>query len=291
MAEPASLPTPGALALGRFRIERQLDAGGMGAVFRARDEASGQAVALKYLHPEVAREPEMRRRFRREASILQAVDHPAVVKVQDVVEDEGGLAFMVMELLEGETLFARLEREGTLELPTLAAILDGIAAGLAAVHAHGVLHGDLKPANVFLVEEGPGETRVKLVDFGTSKVHGLDRLTRTGEVIGTPIYLPPEILTGDGTIDERIDTYAMGVIAHQCLAGEPPFLERHPGKLLFQIVMGQGKPLSEARPDLPAAVHDAVAQAMNPKREPRFAAAPAFAAAFRTACGLPDRAP
>lgn len=283
MVEAPSLPTPGSLALGRYRVEKKLAAGGMGAVFHAHDQERGVPVALKYLHPEIAREAEMRRRFRREASILQAVDHPAVVKVHSVGEDDRGLSFMVMELLEGETLHARLEREGTLPVETVAAILEGIAAGLAAVHAHGVLHGDLKPANVFLAEDGE-ERQVKLVDFGTSKVHGLDRLTRTGEVIGTPIYMPPEILTGDGAIDEGIDIYAMGVLAYQCLAGEPPFLERHPGKLLFQIVMGHGIPLEEARPGLAPAVYEVIAEAMSPKRADRHADAPAMAAAFREAC-------
>lgn len=284
MPPAPTLPTPGSLVEGRYRVEKKLAAGGMGAVFHASDERGEGPVALKYLHPEIAREAEMRRRFRREASILQAVDHPAVVKVRSVGEDDDGLSFMVMELLEGETLHARLEREHQLPVEAVAALLEGIASGLAAVHAHGVLHGDLKPANVFLAE-GSGERRVKLVDFGTSKVHGLDRLTRTGEVIGTPIYMPPEILTGDGAIDEGIDIYAMGVLAYQCLAGEPPFLERHPGKLLFQIVMGKAVPLEDARPGLPEKVYAVVRTAMSPKRDGRYAEAPAMAAAFREACG------
>ena len=283
MGERVELPGVGALVEGRYRVAEKLAAGGMGAVYRATDERTGAAVALKYLHPEIAREREMRRRFRREASILQAVDHPAVVKVHGVGEEDAGLAFMVMELLQGETLYARLERERQLEPDVVAAILEGVAAGLDAVHAHGVLHGDLKPANIFLAEAG-GERQVKLVDFGTSKVHGLDRLTRTGEVIGTPIYMPPELLTGDGTIDERIDTYAMGVLAYECLVGEPPFLERHPGKLLFQIVMGQAVPLAEVRPDLSPAIRAVVERAMHPKRDERFATAPPLAAAFRQAC-------
>jgi len=283
MPPAPTLPDPGSLVEGRYRVDKKLAAGGMGAVFRASDERGEGSVALKYLHPEIAREAEMRRRFRREASILQAVDHPAVVKVRSVGEDDDGLSFMVMELLEGETLHARLEREQQLPLEVVAALLEGIASGLAAVHAHGVLHGDLKPANVFLAE-GHGERQVKLVDFGTSKVHGLDRLTRTGEVIGTPIYMPPEILTGDGGIDEGIDIYAMGVLAYQCLAGQPPFLERHPGKLLFQIVMGNGVPLDEARPGLPVAVYGVVQKAMSPKRDARHADAQAMATAFREAC-------
>lgn len=265
---------------GRYRIVRELAAGGMGAVVEAERLEDGARVAVKFLHPELADEPEMHRRFRREASILQALDHPNVVRVFGVGTDAQGRSYTVMELLEGETLHARLEREGHIEPAALEPILAAITAGLEAVHAHGVLHGDLKPANVFTTSDG--ET-AKLVDFGTSKVHGLERLTRTGEVIGTPIYMPPELLTGDGAIDERIDTYSLGVLIYQALCGEPPFLERNPGRLLFQIVMGESVPLRERLPDLPEKLEKMVERAMSPKRELRYARASEVLSAFREA--------
>lgn len=277
-----ALPKAGCVLDGRYRIVRELAAGGMGAVVEAERLEDGVRVAIKFLHPELASEPEMHRRFRREASILQALDHPNVVRVFGVGTDAEGRSYTVMELLEGETLHARLEREHHLEPAALEPILAAITAGLEAVHAHGVLHGDLKPANVFTTSAIEGVT-AKLVDFGTSKVHGLERLTRTGEVIGTPIYMPPELLTGEGAIDERIDTYALGVLIYQSLCGEPPFLERNPGRLLFQIVMGESVPLRERRPDLPDALEKMVKRAMSPKRELRYPRASDVLSAFREA--------
>lgn len=265
-------------SVGPYAILSELGSGGMGAVYAARHTTSGQQVAIKFLHSELARDPEMSRRFRREASILKSLDHPGVVQVVEVGEDDSGRAYTVMELLQGETLEARLER-GPLAPAEFSVILNHVATALDAVHAHGVLHGDLKPANVFLLEEG-----TKLVDFGTSKVHGLERLTRTGEVSGTPIYMAPELLTGEGGIDERIDTYALGVLAYKALTGAVPFTERNPGRLLYQIVMGATVRFEERCPTAPHAVAAAVHQAMSAKRDERFAKASAFAHALAASC-------
>lgn len=264
--------------VGPYEIRGELGAGGMGAVYAARHTGTGQPVAIKFLHSELAGDPEMSRRFRREASILKSLDHPGVVRVVEVGEDDGGRAYTVMELLQGETLEARLER-GPLTPTEFSVILGHVAKALDAVHAHGVLHGDLKPANVFLLEEG-----TKLVDFGTSKVHGLERLTRTGEVSGTPIYMAPELLTGEGGIDERIDTYALGILTYKALTGEVPFTERNPGRLLYQIVMGDTVRFEERCPSAPAAVAVAIHQAMSAKRDERFAKASAFAHALAGSC-------
>lgn len=260
--------------VGPYEILGELGAGGMGAVYAARHTGTGQRVAIKFLHSELASDPEMGRRFRREASILKSLEHPGVVRVVEVGEDDNGRAYTVMELLQGETLEARLER-GSLTPKEFSVILNHVARALDAVHAHGVLHGDLKPANVFLLEEG-----TKLVDFGTSKVHGLERLTRTGEVSGTPIYMAPELLTGEGGIDERIDTYALGVLAYKALAGQVPFTERNPGRLLYQIVMGDTVRFEERCPSAPVAVAVAIHQAMSAKRDERFGKASAFAHAL-----------
>lgn len=274
----AALPRKGELFADRYRVEEKLAAGGMGAVFRATDTREDRTVAVKFLHPELADEVEMHRRFRREASILKAIDHPSVVRVHDVGRDDIGRSYTVMELLEGETLHACIRREGGLSIERLKPIVTSMCEGLAAVHDHGVLHGDLKPANVFLIDP-PGEP-AKLVDFGTSKVHGLERLTRTGEIIGTPIYMAPELLTGDGAIDERIDVYALGVLLYEALSGETPFTERNPGKLLFQVVMGEGVPLQERVPNLSPDAVAIVNQAMARAKADRFANPRAIARAF-----------
>jgi serine/threonine protein kinase len=239
-------------------------------------------VALKLLHPELCVDREMHRRFRREASILASLEHAAVVRVLDVGETDGGLLFTVMERLRGETLLARIERAPFVDPKELWPVVEDVCAGLGAAHAHGVLHGDVKPANIFLVQEQVADPRVgaKLVDFGTSKVHGLERLTRTGEVVGTPTYMAPELLTGQGVLDARMDIYAMGVVLYEALVGRPPFVERNPGRLMFRIATGKVDPLAEACPDLSPDVCSVVERAMASKAEQRFATAGELAEAF-----------
>lgn len=252
----------------------------MGAVFEAVDLKKDRTVALKLLHRELTAERDVRRRFQREASLLEALDHPSVVNVLDVGTTEDEMLYTVMELLEGETLLDLIAREGALSPREALPIVEGIAAGLEAVHEHGVIHGDLKPANVFL--ERP-ERNVKLLDFGLSKVLGLERLTRTGELIGTPAYMAPELLTGKGELDERIDTYSFGVLIYQCLVGEPPFTGKVPGKLMMDIVMGNAPSVAEAATGVSERVSEVVMTAMSRQRERRFQTAKALARAFRDA--------
>lgn len=257
----------------------------MGSVHEAENLEQGGLGAVKLLKPELHDEPGIRRRFRREASVLKALEHPGVVRVLDLGNDDGERSYTVMELLTGETLDALLVREPQPSLEVLAPILLGIAEALAAVHRHGVIHGDLKPANVFLPTER-GAFPIRLVDFGLSKIEGLERLTRTGELTGTPVYMAPELLTGSGEIDARIDVYAAGVLAYLALAGKLPFsTQRHPGALMFDIVMGKLTPLDTLRPDLPEALVRAVQHAMAPKREQRTPDADALRAEL--AEGLP----
>lgn len=287
-ADPSrqSLPPAGTVMGGRYRLTRLIAAGGMGAVFEAEDEEAGRQVALKLLHPELTSERDVRRRFRRESSVLLALDHPSIVRLLDVGASDDELLFSVMELLDGETLYERLEASGAMSARALLPIVDGMAEGLAAAHEHGVIHGDLKPANVFLLRDAAeAASPVKLLDFGLSKVLGLERLTRTGELIGTPAYMAPELLTGKGEPDARIDTYALGVILYQCLSGRVPFEGKVPGKLMMDIVMGDHPPLAELAPELPPDVPLVVSQAMSRQPTRRFGSAIALARAFRAAVG------
>ena len=279
-ADPSrqSLPPAGTVMGGRYRLTRLIAAGGMGAVFEAEDEEAGRQVALKLLHPELTSERDVRRRFRRESSVLLALDHPSIVRLLDVGASDDELLFSVMELLDGETLYERLEASGAMSPHALLPIVDGMAEGLAAAHEHGVIHGDLKPANVFLLRDAAeAASPVKLL--------GLERLTRTGELIGTPAYMAPELLTGKGEPDARIDTYALGVILYQCLSGRVPFEGKVPGKLMMDIVMGDHPPLAELAPALPPDVPLVVSQAMSRQPTRRFGSAIALARAFRAAIG------
>jgi serine/threonine-protein kinase len=257
----------------RYELVREIASGAMGAVHEAIDRASGQRVAVKLLRPELAAEANLRRRFRRESSILRSIEHPGIVRILDAGEDDDDRAFTVMELLEGETLASRLARSGAMQPREAAPILLGLASALSALHARGVVHGDLKPENVFLTADAPF---VKLVDFGLSKVEGLDRLTRTGELAGTPVYMAPELFTGEGgrEPDARLDLYALGVLAYQTLSGALPFETRkHPGQLMFDVVMGKVVPLGARSPSLAPAILCAIEHAMAPKREARPASA------------------
>jgi eukaryotic-like serine/threonine-protein kinase len=278
---PSQLPREGSLFAGRYKLEARLASGGMGAVYRATD-TTGQVVAIKVLHPELASDSDIRRRFRRESSILHAIQHPGVVRILDTGTDDKDRSYTVMELLSGETLDQRIARLGRIPIAELVPIIEQVADALTVVHEHGVVHGDLKPANVFLVVED-GKERAKLVDFGLSKVHGLDRLTRTGEVIGTPGYMAPELLTGEGTPDGRIDGYALGVILYEAISGKQPFTERNPGRLMFEIVMGRATPLDEAAPEAGERVARVVERAMAKGRDERFETPADLARAFAEA--------
>lgn len=270
----------------RYEVVREIASGAMGAVHEARDLRTGQRVAVKLLRAELAADASIRRRFRRESSILRALEHPAVVRILDVGADDDDRAFTVMELLEGETLESRLAREGALTTAVAGPLFLVLADALRAIHAQGVVHGDLKPANVFLTTANPG---VRLVDFGLSKVEGLDRLTRTGELAGTPVYMAPELFTGEGgrEPDARLDLYALGVIAYQTLSGRLPFdVRKHPGQLLFDVAMGKARPLAEVAPSLPLPVIVAVERAMSARRDRRPNDADALGREWADALGL-----
>ncbi|MFW6050558.1 MAG: serine/threonine-protein kinase [Myxococcota bacterium] len=278
----AGLPGSGEVLAGRYRLGRRLAAGGMGAVFEAEDLRAGGALAIKLLHPELASDPELRRRFRREASILRALEHPAIVRIAEVGDDEGGLPYTAMELLAGETLAARVAR-GPVPPRALVPVVRDVCEGLRAVHAHGVIHADLKPANLFLVDRARFGVAVKLVDFGLSKVQGLERLTRTGEAPGTPTYMAPELLTGEGRLDRRLDVYSLGVVAFEALAGRPPFAERNPGRLLLRVAAGAPPDVRTLRPEVPVPLAQVVRRAMARRAEDRFQDAGAFSEAFAAA--------
>ncbi len=219
----------------------------MGTIYEAEDLERGCRVAVKVLSPELCGSPDLERRFQREFSVLQAMRHPGMVRVLSSGK-VGNALYFVMELLEGESLRALIPVAADAFTP----IILSLAESLDAAHDHGVIHGDLKPENVFIRQDESGAIQgTKLIDFGLSKVVGLDRLTATGEAVGTPIYMAPEIITG-GEVDGRADIYALAVVSYEALSGSPPFRERNPAKLMFEIVSGSPAPLSDNMPNAPA---------------------------------------
>jgi serine/threonine-protein kinase len=215
---------PGDVVDDRYRIEALLGEGGMGSVFVARHVHIGRQVALKVLHPERYSGRDDRERFRREAAIAVQLRSPHVVEVLDFGEDPRGYAYYAMELLEGESLRALLERERRLSPERTVRLLRQLLAGLVAAHGAGVVHRDLKPENLWLIGKG-AEQRLKILDFGIAKFlqPGANlESTAVGMVVGTPEYLAPEQAVG-GAVDGRADLYAAGILAFVMLTGRHPF--------------------------------------------------------------------
>ena len=227
---PTGGPAPVVVAE-RYRLERSLGNGGMGEVFAATDLVLDRRVALKQLSPALIQDEPARKRFLREAKALARINHPNVVGVFDTGED-AGRPFLVMELVEGTTLRDELRRTGRVEPARAASIGAGIAGGLAAAHAQGVVHRDVKPSNVFLTAADVP----KVGDFGIARVERGDAtLTLTGQAFGSPPYVAPEQATG-GRVDARADLYSLGCVLFQMLAGRRPFDGDDPVSLTYQHV-------------------------------------------------------
>jgi len=249
-----------AVTVAGWTLERPIGTGGMGSVYRAHGP-DGRAVALKLLHPDASSA-----RFGREAALLRRIDHPRVVRYVDHGVADDGRPFLVMEWLDGEDLATRLRR-GTLDLSDALTLAMGVALGLGALHRAGVVHRDVKPANVLLVDGRLDDAR--LVDLGVALADGADtRMTTTGSVLGTPHYMAPEQIHGQAGV--RIDVYALGACLWECLGGSPPFTGETPGAVLTAVLTAAPPSLLERRPELPPAVDALVGRllAKDPQRRP-----------------------
>jgi len=273
-------PETGDTVAGHYRVLSVLGEGGMGRVYACENGRTGKRVALKWVPAVQAGGADAIARFSREARVAGHVDHPNVIDVYDVVE-EGPATFLVMELLEGESLAELLERTPKLPVKVAVDIVTEAMRGIAAAHSAGVLHRDLKPDNLFLCE-GKG-VRVKVVDFGVSKRIGAEpemALTQTGAVVGTPYYMAPEQMRGMRDLDQRLDIYALGAILYEMLAGVQPYRADTLGALAIKVATEDPAPLSGYRTDLPAGLEDVIAHAMARKREDRFPDVQSFAASL-----------
>jgi serine/threonine protein kinase len=229
--------------LGPYRILRKIGEGGMGAVYEAVHEAIARPVAIKVLHPEYVAKAEILRRFFNEARAVNLIGHPGLVQIFDYGETADRTAYIVMELLRGESLSRRLKHVGPMSAVVALPIAVQVASALAAAHAKRIVHRDLKPENVMLVPdpEQSGPERAKLLDFGIAKlVEGAasgGQRTKTDVLMGTPAYMSPEQCQGAGRVDERSDVYSFGVMLYEMLAGQRPFRAEGSGALIIQHVM------------------------------------------------------
>jgi WD40 repeat protein len=234
--------------LGSFEVTRVLGRGGMGVVLEGFDPDLQRDVALKILDPQLANDPTMRQRFCREARAAAAVSHDNLVAVYQVDEDQkSGLPFLVMQLVNGESLEQRLRRVGRLTPLETARIGMQAAAGLAGAHACGLIHRDIKPGNI-LIEAGT--EKVKLTDFGLARATVDMKLTRTGFVAGTPLYMSPEQARGE-EIDHRADLFSLGSVLYEALAGTPAFDGKTPLAVLRRVADDPPVPLHRVNPDVP----------------------------------------
>jgi eukaryotic-like serine/threonine-protein kinase len=283
-AAGADDPLVGKTIGGRYFIRRQLARGGMGAVYEAEHVGLDKRVAVKFILDRFGEDREALHRFHREARTASRIGHANIIDITDIGETEDGKPFLAMEYLEGSDLDQVLRATGRMEPSRAVHIVAQVLRGLAAAHGQGIIHRDMKPANVFLTERGGVTDFVKIMDFGISKVVAARdarvRLTETGVAMGTPIYMAPEQAEARQDLDHRIDVYAVGVMLYEMLSGEPPFNASSYLILVQQHVSSPVPPLGERCPDLPAQLVRAVHKALEKKPERRFADALEFAAAL-----------
>ena len=275
---------PGSQLAG-YHLEAQVGAGGMAVVFRARDERLGRLVALKILAPALASDHAFRRRFIAESRAAAAVDDPHIIPVYEAGEADGAL-FIAMRFVQGGDLRLVLQREGALPPARAAAFISPVASALDAAHAAGLVHRDVKPANI-LVDARPGHPdHVYLSDFGVSKgATASVSLTGTGVFLGTPDYSAPEQIQGLA-VDGRTDQYALACVTYQLLTGSAPF-ERDQGMaVLFAHLSAPLPSLGTSRPDLPGAADQVLARALAKAPEERYRSCREFADALREALSL-----
>jgi serine/threonine protein kinase/tetratricopeptide (TPR) repeat protein len=266
---PFALP-PGSLVGNRFEIERLAGSGGMGAVYRALDQTTGEVVALKVLHMTGTQNTT---RFEREARILADLRHPAVARYVAHGTTETLQPFLAMEWLEGEDLADRLGREG-LTLDESIRLISAAADALRVAHRRGIVHRDIKPSNLFLIDRRLD--RVKLLDFGIARMMNPDAaVTRTGATLGTPAYMAPEQARGAPDVDARADVFALGCVLFECIARRPPFTGEHTVAVLAKILFEDPPRLSDLCPEIPAALDDLMAEMLSkdPLERPRDAGA------------------
>ena len=225
--DTATDPLIGQMVGGRYVLLRRIGKGGMGVVYEADHTGLGKRVAVKLLLDKYTDDPEVVARFQREARTASAIGDEHIVEVTDAGTHDDGRSYIVMELLEGASLSDALAASGPMPAARAVDIVRQVLRGLGAAHAKGIVHRDMKPENVFLVTKGDRVDFVKIMDFGISKfmmsTESKVRLTATGAVIGTPVYIAPEQAEALGEVDARVDLYAVGVMLYDLIAGHPPF--------------------------------------------------------------------
>ncbi|EYF03587.1 serine/threonine protein kinase [Chondromyces apiculatus DSM 436] len=264
----------------KYRVRAIIGEGGMGAVFEAEHLQIGRLVAVKVLQPKEAQKQEAVSRLQHEARIAGRIGHPNICEVYDIglLPDES--PYLVMERLHGETLAERIQNSGPVGAYEAVDIMLQVLSALVAAHQRDVVHRDLKPENIFLSQRAGMLPLAKILDFGISKLVGVEdtglNLTQPGMVMGTPYYMAPEQARGDRQIDQRVDLWAGGVILYECLTGQRPFVARNYNALLVQILTAWQRPVHELNPSVHQRLSKLVDKALAKNREERFQNATEF---------------
>jgi serine/threonine-protein kinase len=294
---PSPPPAPAAVGMqsgrvlgGRYKLERCIGSGGMGEIYRARRMHIGDTVAVKVLRADVVENEKSRQRFYREARAAAMLHHPNAVVIHDFGEDDDGTAYIVMELLVGRSLRQLLVDEGSINALRAYGIIRQACAALDAGHRNGIVHRDIKPDNIVLLDSNDGADHVKILDFGIAKLRdkALDtlsmeqRLTNVGTIIGTPHYMAPEQCQGEEA-DARSDIYSVGVVLYELLTGVAPFLAKTPTGVAIKHVTEKPRPLRELNPNIPEPVEGVVLRALEKDPSARPQTALELAREFETA--------
>jgi eukaryotic-like serine/threonine-protein kinase len=259
---------------GKYRVDRVLGEGGMGIVVAATHEQLDEKVALKFLRPVVASNPEIVQRFVREARAAVKVRSEHVARVLDVGSLDSGTPFMVMEYLDGQDLAQTLAARGPLPVSETITYVLQTCEAVAEAHSLGIVHRDLKPANLFLARRPTGRAIVKVLDFGISKVTSTTGdnpvLTKASAVMGSPSYMSPEQMVAAGSVDVRADVWALGVVLYELLTGRLPFIAETMPELVGMILQGGYAPVGALRPDVPPGVQATIDRCLQKDRTLRY---------------------
>src|SRR4051794_28442018 len=270
-----------------YRIDTVVGRGGMGVVYRAQQQRPRRSVALKVVAADLSADPHFRERFEREAELAASIEHPNIVPIYEVGE-HAGLLFIAMRFVDGPDL-ATVLRDGPVSPQRAAFIVERLASALGAAHHAGLIHRDVKPANVLLRRSGDDE-HVYLTDFGLARrVDGSGGLTGTGQFLGTPGYAAPEQICGL-PLDARVDVYALGGVLFELVTPHPPFQRRDAHALMYAHVNESPPRPSQINPQVSARVDDVTSMALAKQPEQRFASAPALARAATAALLTSDQA-
>ena len=258
----------------RYLLRQPIGRGSMAEVWEAMDEQSGALVAIKVVAELLAPSEQARRRFEREMVACGRINHPNVVALMGHGEVADGRPFIVMELVQGLTLAQYMDQHQRLGANSTMALGEQILQGVEAAHQSNIVHRDLKPANILLAQRPSGKLRVKILDFGVARVLDFTdpdaKLTRTGTMLGSPRYMPPELARGASEIDPRSDVFGVGAVLYHALTGSPPFYGANVGEIMLKILRHEIPPLAPQRPDLQPRLVACVDRALGRLPEDRF---------------------